>query len=762
MTWTFHAEDILWQLIQANEAGITVFAAAGNMKRDASQFVYPCSYPQTLCIGAVEADYKFDKRYSNFGKVVDYLAPGAWILSLGIKNDEDVNHMTGTSMACPHAAGAAAIFVHWLGLTNNQAPKYVAYNALSDIVSGVPKGTGSYLINTGIHSPIKWPFEPFRWAGEFPGENHNHGELRIVTTTDISSVASGLPLTGIDTESYNTMRTTTVSDPTGLSTEAGDTTWDPSFDGPTSSTSIPAQTTTPVPSPGGVAGQQIALFTNIDPDADPDAWHRLIAYDSNKISVLIADPQSSGSDSEVDLNLRSLINTVKSSGKRIIGYVDTGYLGASEQLLTTRLGSVYPADWVAQIERDVDKWYRLYGSGIGGIFFDQAQGDDCGPDNRYSDLYAYINAYTKRRYPGAYTVLHTGLNTSQCYENTMDTLLTFTDSYDIYTSSYTPLDWTPADPRKIWHIIDSVPASAVGSVVDLAGQRGAGLVEVTDDTPANPYDTLPDDAYMQDFMNSVQGGSAPVTDAPASADGPAADAPESLAVTSYGYSSVSLFWNASANAVGYNVYLNGWQVASLPSYMTRVTVGDITPGLSALSFSVKAIGGGNVESEGSTAVSVSTLSLPGGRPIINAHAEAQDGFTTYTADILVGYSSVRVFVTYWDWSGTCDFQNDPAWPMYYNTSGCYCAVAMIRNGNLYRYNGTITDPKDNIPWAWDWVGPAPLTQDGYTHSWVAPIGSSTMDTTSFVISGQGHRPGASVFSPCPKAGESPDTGIFCA
>lgn len=763
--WSDHNQAIRDLLIQAKEAGITVFTASGNYRLNLDKYhSYPCSYPETVCIAAVDWNYDF-ADYSNIGSAVAYLAPGTTVLSLDIVNDRDLEYMTGTSQASPHAAGAAAIFASWQGLVNNQAPQYVYHNSLDGLILGVPFGTGTRLINTGIQSPDKAYNVPFMFADASPVYNHEVNYLFkeldvLITTTDVSSVASGVPLSDHDIGFYTSMLTTTVPEVTGLSTETGDRTWDPSMAGPTSSASVPTQTATPLPTPGGVAGQQIALASNIDPSANPDAWKRLIGYDSNKVSVLIADIQNGGPDSQVDLNWKQLINAANSSGKRIIGYVDTGYLGASEQLLTTRLGSNELADWVSQIESDVDKWYRLYGSGLGGIFFDEAA-IDCGPDNTYSDLYAYISAYTKRRYPGAFTVLHTGSNTSQCFENTMDTLLTFTDSYDTYTSAYTPLDWAPADPRKIWHIIDSVPASAVSNVVALAGQRGAGLVEVTDDTPDNPYDSLPDDAYMQSLMSSVQGGSAPVTDAPAAADEPASDAPESLTVTSYGYSFVTLTWNSSANAVGYNVYLNGVQVLSVPYYMTLVTVGDIPPGLSDLSFSVKAIGGGNVESGSSNSVSVTTLSLPNGKPIINAQADPQDGFTTYTADVLVAYSSLRVYVTYSNTSGTCDYQNVPAWPIYYNPSSCYCAVAMVQNGNLYRYNGTITNPKD-IPWAWKLVGPVPITQTGYTYSWVAPIGSSTMDTTSFVIHAQGHGPTANVFSPCPEAGDRPDQGIFCA
>jgi hypothetical protein len=77
---------------------------------------------------------------------------------------------------------------------------------------------------------------------------------------------------------------------------------------------------------------------------------------------------------------------------------------------------------VSRIESDVDKWYELYGSGMCGIFFDEGW-NDCGPGNMYSNLYTYINAYTKRRYPGAYTVLNPG--------STMPTMLREHDGYPL-------------------------------------------------------------------------------------------------------------------------------------------------------------------------------------------------------------------------------------------------------------------------------------------------------------------------------------------
>ncbi|KAL9095156.1 MAG: hypothetical protein Q9165_002412, partial [Trypethelium subeluteriae] len=74
-----------------------------------------------------------------------------------------------------------------------------------------------------------------------------------------------------------------------------------------------------------------------------------------------------------------------------------------------------------KIESDVDKWYELYGNGIGGIFLDGGW-NDCRPNNIYADLYKYSNNYTKRKHPNASTVLNPGATMPQCFGSTMDTL----------------------------------------------------------------------------------------------------------------------------------------------------------------------------------------------------------------------------------------------------------------------------------------------------------------------------------------------------
>ncbi|CAI4218928.1 unnamed protein product [Parascedosporium putredinis] len=301
--------------------------------------------------------------------------------------------------------------------------------------------------------------------------------------------------------------------------------------------------------------EQIAIASYINPLGDPASWSRLFTYDTGKLSVLVANVLN-GPDYVVDPAWKSVIDQAASQGKTIIGYVRTGYLGVSQQRFTTRLGSHDLADWASQIEQDIDKWYELYGSSLGGIFFDEGW-PECGPNNIYADLYTYINNYTKRKHPGAFTVLNPGSPIAQCYENTMDALLTFENSYESYQSSFVPNDWTPKDPRKIWHIIYRVPQDKIATVAALARSRHAGLLEITDDDNPNPYDNLPNDAYMQAVLNAVPGGKPRIDDPAKFAGSYVAGLPSNAAVSSSDYSSVTLTWSSVGNALGYAVYKNG-------------------------------------------------------------------------------------------------------------------------------------------------------------------------------------------------------------
>jgi subtilisin family serine protease len=96
----------------ALDKDVLLVAAAGNSSVDVDTSgakVVPASYSGVLTVSATTHDGTFDSRYSNFGDSVDIAAPGSTILSTAI--DDNLQFLTGTSMAAPVVAGAAGLLL---------------------------------------------------------------------------------------------------------------------------------------------------------------------------------------------------------------------------------------------------------------------------------------------------------------------------------------------------------------------------------------------------------------------------------------------------------------------------------------------------------------------------------------------------------------------------------------------------------------------------------------------------------------------------
>ena len=90
------------------KGGVVIFAA-GN---DAIGNGAPAEYENVIAVGSVAKDGT-KSSFSNFGDWVDICAPGSAILSTLPGNQ--YGNLSGTSMACPHVSGVAALLVSYFG-----------------------------------------------------------------------------------------------------------------------------------------------------------------------------------------------------------------------------------------------------------------------------------------------------------------------------------------------------------------------------------------------------------------------------------------------------------------------------------------------------------------------------------------------------------------------------------------------------------------------------------------------------------------------
>lgn len=165
----------------------------------------------------------------------------------------------------------------------------------------------------------------------------------------------------------------------------------------------------------------------------------------------------------------------------IYGYVATNYGNFAVKPLAT-------------ITNEIDTYQTLYPNLVDGIFLDEMSNLP-GMVTDYHTIYDYIkNGTPASSYRGGPVIGNPGTQTVEAYllpaTRAADTLVNFENTGAAYLNNYSAPAWVNNYPAQHFAHLIHTRSGWSASVLDLAEQRHAGMLYVTDDALPNPWDTL--------------------------------------------------------------------------------------------------------------------------------------------------------------------------------------------------------------------------------------------------------------------------------